>query len=100
LSERDVRQLEALLRAAAAGAAAPDGPPKKEQLEDSYMALGVSPDASDEEIKRAYRKLIIENHPDKLAAKGLPESMRPFAEQRTREINAAYDVIKRARGTK
>lgn len=99
LSERDVNQLEALLRAAASGSAAPDGPPPQQRIDDAYTALGVSPDASDDEVKRAYRKLIVENHPDKLAAKGLPESMRTFAEERTREINAAYDVIKRARGT-
>ena len=38
------------------------------------------------------------NHPDKIAAKGLPESMRSVAEARSREINAAYDLIKHARG--
>jgi len=38
-----------------------------------------------------------ENHPDKLAGRGLPESMREMAEQRTREISHAYDVIKTAR---
>jgi DnaJ like chaperone protein len=49
------------------------------------------------DIKRAYRKLMGENHPDKLAAKGLPESMRKIAEERAREINSAYDLIKKAR---
>jgi len=68
------------------------------RLEDAYAALGVSKDASDAEVKRAYRKLIGENHPDKLAARGLPESMRAVAEERSREINAAYDLIKEARG--
>ena len=91
-------QIEAMLRAAARGAASPGGPPPRQQLEDAYAVLGVSPDATDDEVKRAYRKLIIENHPDKLAAKGLPENMREFAEQRAREINSAYDVIKKARG--
>ena len=55
-------------------------------------------DATPAEIKRAYRKLISQNHPDKLAARGLPESMRAVAEERSREINAAYDLIKDARG--
>ena len=53
--------------------------------------------ASADEIKKAYRKLMSENHPDKLAGRGLPESMREMAEERTREISHAYDVIKDAR---
>ena len=60
--------------------------------------LGVSPDASENEIKQAYRQLIRENHPDKIASKGLPESMRSVAEARSREINAAYTLIKKTRG--
>ena len=97
LSERDVSQLEALLRAAAAGPSAPGAPPAKDRLADAYAALGVTPDASAAEIKRAYRKLISQNHPDKLAARGLPESMRAVAEERSRELNSAYDLIKAAR---
>jgi DnaJ like chaperone protein len=54
--------------------------------------------ASDAEVKKVYRRLISQNHPDKLAGKGLPESMRALAEERAREINAAYETIKNARG--
>jgi len=57
----------------------------------------VTPGTDAAGIKRAYRKLISQNHPDKLAARGLPESMRAVAEERSREINSAYDLIKTAR---
>lgn len=97
LAELDVARLEALLRAAAGGAAAAAGPPPKQRLDDAYTALGLTPEANASDIKRAYRHLMRENHPDKLAAKGLPESMRKVAEERAREINAAYDLLKKAR---
>ena len=97
LGEAHVSQLEALLRAATGGPSAAGAPPPKDRLADAYAALGVAPDASAAEVKRAYRKLISENHPDKLAARGLPESMRAVAEERSRELNSAYDLIKAAR---
>lgn len=98
LTERDVAQLEALLRTASAGARSQPGqPPPRQRLADAYAALGITPDASNAEVKRAYRKLVSQNHPDKLAARGLPENMREIAEERTREINGAYDLIKEAR---
>jgi DnaJ like chaperone protein len=97
LGEAAVAQLEALLRAATGGTAAAGGPPPRDTLADAYAALGVSPSASDAEIKRSYRRLMNQNHPDKLAGKGLPESMREIAEERTREINTAYELIKQAR---
>ena len=99
VGEGAVAQLEALLRTASAGpSGTPGGPPAGKRLEDAYAALGISKDASDAEVKRAYRRLISENHPDKLAARGLPESMRAVAEERSREINAAYDLVKDSRG--
>jgi DnaJ like chaperone protein len=97
LTERDVAQLEALLRAASAGQSAPGAPPPRRKLEDAYAVLGVTGDATDAEIKRAYRRLMSQNHPDKLASRGLPESMREIAEERSREINTAYDLIKESR---
>ena len=97
LTERDVAQLEALLRAASAGPGTAGGARPQKGLDDAYAALGLTPGAADAEIKRAYRRLMSQNHPDKLAARGLPESMREIAEERSREINTAYDVIKAAR---
>ncbi|WP_339643319.1 co-chaperone DjlA [uncultured Porticoccus sp.] len=99
LPESQVDQLEAMLRGAHAGhtGAGPGQRPTTQQIDDAYTVLGVSPSASDAEIKKAFRKLMSENHPDKLAGKGLPESMREMAEERTQEISHAYDVIKDVR---
>ncbi len=97
LSEADVAQLEALLRAGGHGPS-PGRAPSKSALDDAYAALGLTPSATDAQIKQAYRRLISQNHPDKLAGKGLPESMRQMAEERTREINTAYEMIKESRG--
>ena len=69
-----------------------------EQLQQAYDVLGVDSDASDADIKKAYRRQMSQNHPDQLAAKGMPESMREMAEEKTREIGAAYERICEARG--
>ena len=98
LTEQDVAQLESLLRSTAGGGAGGrSSRPTQDRLADAYIAIGVTPESTPAEIKRAYRKLISKNHPDKLAARGLPESMRAVAEERSREINSAYDLIKSAR---
>ncbi len=94
LPDSQVDQLEAMLRGAHADTA---GTSASQQLADAYQVLGVPASASDQELKRAYRKLMSENHPDKLAGRGLPESMRDMAEEKTREISHAYDIITNAR---
>lgn len=93
LSEAEVQALEAMLRGGGGTRA-----PSQSSVDDAYRVLGVPASASDAEVKKAYRRLMSQNHPDKLAAKGLPESMREMAEQKTREITAAYERVERARG--
>ncbi len=66
-------------------------------LSAAYQALGVKESNSDAEIKKAYRRLIREFHPDKLMGQGLPEDMVKKATERSQEIQAAYDLIKKSR---
>jgi len=67
-------------------------------LQQAYDLLGVKRDASDTEVKRAYRRLLSQHHPDKLVSKGLPEEMMKIATQKTHEIRQAYERIREARG--
>ncbi len=66
-------------------------------LASAYSSLGLSPSASDEEIKKIYRKKVAEFHPDKIAAKGLPAEFTQFATEKFQEIQDSYEKIKRAR---
>jgi DnaJ like chaperone protein len=70
------------------------------RLADAYDALGLKATASDAEVRRAYRRLVSKNHPDKLVAQGLPESMIAAAHERTQRILEAYETIKNHRGLK
>ncbi|TBL76720.1 co-chaperone DjlA [Obesumbacterium proteus] len=69
-------------------------------LADACKVLGVKPNDDATTIKRAYRKLMSEHHPDKLVAKGLPPEMMEMAKQKAQEIQAAYDLIKKEKGFK
>lgn len=80
-----------------AAGAAPQAP-RADPLREAYEVLEVSPDASDAEVKRAYRRQMSQNHPDKLLARGLPESMLDVAKQKTQTIQAAWERIREARG--
>ncbi|MEK7792784.1 MAG: co-chaperone DjlA [Pseudomonadota bacterium] len=66
-------------------------------LEDAYKALGVTQNSSDQEIKRAYRKLMSQYHPDKLMGQGIPEEMISIATEQAKEVQIAYDLIKKYR---
>lgn len=98
-SRADFERLVAMVRAQqhfAGGAAG--APPARGSLSDAYAVLGVSRNASNDEVKRAYRRLMNQHHPDKLVAKGLPEEMMEIAKEKSQEIRAAYDRIREARG--
>ena len=94
-------QLEQLLRMARAQEHfhQQGGPAKSSgtSLEEAYAALGVASNASDKEVKRAYRKRMSENHPDKLIAKGVPQEMIKLATSKSQEIQSAYELVKKTR---
>lgn len=69
-------------------------------LGQAYASLGLEESASDAEVKRAYRKLMRQYHPDRLVSQGLPDEVMERAKNRVLEINAAYDRIKSSRGFK
>jgi len=62
-------------------------------LAQAYKILGVDKGSSEAEIKKAYRRLMSQHHPDKLVAKGLPDEMIALATEKTQEIRKAYDLI-------
>ena len=101
ISRVEMAQLEAVARARYQfGNHAPGAQPPKADLTQAYKALGIEPEATDKEVKTAYRRLMNQHHPDKLVAKGLPESMLEAAKEKTREIRAAYELIRDHRGFK
>ena len=68
------------------------------QAANPYAILGVKPDADADAIKQAHRKMVMEHHPDRLVAQGMPEEFVAMANEKLAEVNAAYDRIKSERG--
>ena len=105
LTSDDFARLEALMRwrmnggAAGAGAGAGGGAQgDADRLRQAYTLLETTAGVSDEQVVKAYRRQMSRNHPDKLQANGLPESMLERAKERTQQIQAAYELIRAARG--
>lgn len=69
----------------------------QEELALAYEAIGVSESSTDAEVKKAYRKLMSQYHPDKLMGQGVPDEMIKVATERTQEVQTAYDMIKESR---
>jgi len=66
-------------------------------LDDAYQLLGVDRHASDQEVKKAYRRQMNQHHPDKLVSKGLPEEMMELANKKVQDIRNAYDTVTASR---
>lgn len=104
VSEFDYRRLERMVRAELGFGGGGSGshrtaPSRGPSLQEAYQVLGVDAKATDAEVKRAYRRLLSQHHPDKLVSKGLPEEMMKMAAQKTHEIRQAYDSVREARGS-
>jgi DnaJ like chaperone protein len=87
----DIRAFEQLRARFSATAQAPAS------AGDVYAVLGLPRSASDDEVRRTYRRLVREHHPDRLVAKGMPEEMVEQANRVLAAINAAYDRIAKER---
>ena len=98
--EQRFRLLERMLRGEQRSRGQQGGPARAEQirLDDAYEILGVSRDASNDEVKKAYRRLMSQHHPDKLVSKGLPDEMIEMAKTKSQDIGRAYERIKEERG--
>ena len=97
IAEAEYRRLERMVHAEAGFGGARQGPAGP-SVADAYAVLGVDAGTSDAEVKKAYRRLLSQHHPDKLVSKGLPEEMMKVAAQKTHEIKQAYERIKQERG--
>ncbi len=98
-SQHEFDHLETMVRAAVSGGGyRAQSEPRAPSLGEDYAVLDVPQSASDAEVKKAYRRLMSQHHPDKLVAKGLPEEMIKMANEKTQQIRKAYERIKASRG--
>jgi DnaJ like chaperone protein len=91
-------RLEAALRGGGSGGGANAGISAEARMAAAYRVLEVEPDASDADVTKAYRRQMSRNHPDKLKANGLPDSMLEHAKERTQQIREAWELLREKRG--
>lgn len=93
----ELAQLEAMIRAQKSFRHSPAGDADAERVRNAYLTLGVERTASNADIKRAYRRLMSRNHPDKIAGSNPAQDVVAEAERRTREVRVAYEMLKARR---
>ena len=98
MSPLELARMEAALRARQAGAQGAGRASAERALSECYAELEIGADASDQEVTKAYRRQMSRHHPDKLVARGLPESMAQWAKEKTQRIQEAYEAVRAARG--
>ena len=93
----ELAQLEAMIRAQKGFKRSPAGSADAARVRNAYTTLGMSPDATNDDIKKAYRRLMSRNHPDKIAGSNPDASAVAEAERRTRAVRSAYEMLKARR---
>jgi DnaJ like chaperone protein len=93
----ELAQLEAMILAQKGFRRSPAGTADTARLRRAYTVLGIDESSTNDEIKRAYRRLMNRNHPDKIAGNNPDEAAIANAERRTREIRGAYEMLKARR---
>lgn len=93
----ELAQLEAMLRAQRGFRKSPAGSADSARVDEAYRVLGIDRNSSNAEIKKAYRRLMNKNHPDKIAAGNPDADQIASAERKTREIRGAYEMLKARR---
>ena len=93
----ELAQVEAMIRAQKGFRQSPAGDADAARVGAAYQSLGVSPDASNDDIKKAYRRLMSRHHPDKLSGEQADPAAIEAAEDKTREVRSAYELLKARR---
>jgi DnaJ like chaperone protein len=93
----ELAQLEAMIRAQKGFRHSPAGSADSARVRHAYRTLGVDESSTNEEIKRAYRRLMNRSHPDKIAGSNPDSAAVAEAEKRTREVRRAYEMLKARR---
>ena len=97
ISRVDLAQLEAMIRAQKGFRHSPAGDADTRRIKQAYRTLGIEESATNDEVKKAYRRQMNRSHPDKLASSNPDKAAVAAAEKRTREIRSAYEMLKARR---
>lgn len=97
VSRVELAQVEAMLRAQRSFRTSPEGGADAARVNAAYQTLGVDQSSTNDEVKKAYRRLMNRHHPDKLVSSNPDAAMIDEAERMTREVRTAYELLRTRR---